>query len=364
MRPSTTLRPPRRSALLTIALAAAAAVLTASGAAASGGAPAVVHRTDDGFATVSRGGAQIYDSGRSDAQFLSLDRNVLALSQHAGDAEEVVLQDATTGRVLARVPDAFAPVLADGGRQVAFLPERMQARRDKYGNSVWLRQADGTVRKIVQFSTGDGLPGVDTGMHGENSVLSYGLDDKAQTLVVTQGNDVDLFLYDIWVVDVATGDPVRLTSGETSRWPTLSQDGAQVAYVRENAHCGGEGPGYRAGDIELVRRDGTGRRVLLEGDCARFHTDPRWLSKHELATAVLTRTGEATYDVALSVLDLRTGTTRIVARDITGFTASTTNRTLAWSTGGEPGYTMQRPGGRPVHVAEGGLPELSGDRAG
>lgn len=347
-----------------LALLAVTAVVVAPPASAGGLAPAVLHRTDDGFAAVSRGGATLYDSGRSNAQFLSLDRDVAAFSHPAGDSEEVVLQDASTGRVLARVPDAFAPVLADRGRQVAFLPERMQARRDKYGNSIWLREADGTVRKVVQFSTSDGLPGVETGMHGENSVLSYGLDEKAQTLVVTQGNDVDLFLYDIWTVDVATGEAVRLTTGETSRWPTLSQDGERVAYVRENAHCGGEGPGYRAGDVELVSRDGSGRRVLLDGDCARFHTDPRWLSRHELATALLTRTGDATYDVDLSVLDVRTGKTRIVARDIAGFTASTSGRTLAYLTRGQDGYTMVRPGRTPVRVADGYLPELSGERAG
>jgi Tol biopolymer transport system component len=355
------LRLPARVATVT-ALAVTAGLLVVPPSSAESPAPAVSFRTDDGFATASRGGAVLYRSGPNDAQFWSTDHKTLAYSRVTPDSEEIVVQDAASGRVLSRIPDGFGPVVADGGRQIAFMPDR-NGKRDPYVNSVWIRNRDGATRKVVQFSSGPGTPGLDIGMNGDNRVIAYGLDAKARTMVVTAGNDIDLFRYDSWVIDMATGKAVRVTTGESSRWATLSAEGDRVAYVRETAYCGGEGPGYRAGNIELVMRDGSGRRVLLGGNCGQYYTDPRWLSGHELALARLVRTAEGGYDVDVAVLDTRTGSTRIVARDITYFTASTTNRTLAWMQNGMPGFTMLRPGGRAVHVPEGVVPELNGERA-
>jgi hypothetical protein len=362
--------PRRANRKIFVAVGVAALVLTGSAgagaAAASGapGAPVAVARTADGFVTVDGRGAVIRRF-TMDANHISLDGSVVAVSTltGAGDKalEQVIGLDARSGRELYRVRDAFAPTLVDGGRKVAFLPDRW-GRRDKQGNSVWLRDADGSVRKIVQFSNGPGLPGIDNGMHGDGTVLSLALDRTGSRLLVTEGNDVDLFIYDVWSVEVATGKARRLTTGRKSRFPSLSADGRTAAYFTEDKLCGGEGAGYRTGTIRTVGTDGRAPKVIVRGSCDLIYTDPQWVSPTELAVARLTRTQKGDYTADLVRINVSSRRIVVLAKGINYLNASAAGHRAVYGTNGRAGFTiidtvsMHR-----VNVREGSVPRLSGD---
>jgi hypothetical protein len=137
------------------------------------GAPAVIARTDVGFVTLDRTGGVIRRF-TADANHISLGGDVVAYSTVVGSGmnvrDVVIGVDARTGRELYRIRDAYAPIVVDGGRRVAFLPDRL-AFRDRQGNSVWMREVDGSIRRLVQFRSAAGLPGHDTGMNGEDGPL-------------------------------------------------------------------------------------------------------------------------------------------------------------------------------------------------
>jgi hypothetical protein len=227
------------------------------------------------------------------------------LLARTGAADRIAVVDVSSGARRVRIPNAFGPVVLPGGR-VAFLPDRFGVR-DPQGNSVWLRSRTGAIRRLVQFSNGPGLPGITTGLDAAG-VLGLSFDAQARRLAVVQGNDVDLFHYDVWVVDVRQGGVFRATTGGRSRLATVSPSGARIAYLREEAHCGGAEPGYRAGDLVLrpTRRTGA-PRVLVDGSCAAFVTEPHWLSAAELVAVRLTRTSPGVYTNELVRVDAATG---------------------------------------------------------
>jgi hypothetical protein len=358
----------RAAARIVLALGAAGLLIPSTPAAAvttrAPGTPVAVARTGDGFITVDGRGAVIHRF-TMDANHISLDGDVVAISTMTGfgdgSLEQVIGMDARTGRELYRVPDAFAPTLVDGGRKVAFLSDRW-GRRDMQGNSVWLRDADGTVRKLVQFSNGPDLPGVDNGMQGDGTVLSLALDRTGSRLLVTEGNDVDLFIYDIWSVDVATGDAQRLTTGLKSRFPSLSADGKTAAYFRETELCGGEGAGYRTGTIRTVGTDGSRPKVILRGTCDVIYTDPHWVSPTALAVARLTRTADGGYTPDLVRINVASKRMVVLAKGINYLNASASGHRAVYGTNDRDGFTiLDTVSGRRVDVGEGFLPRLSGD---
>jgi hypothetical protein len=333
-------------------------------ATAAAGDPVAVARVGNGFVTIDGAGAVVRRFAMT-ADFISLGGNVVAVSRRTGTgaaaAEEVLGLDARTGRQLFRVPDAFAPTVLHDGRKVAFLPDRF-ARRDKQGNSVWIRHADGSVQRVVQFSNGPGMPGVDNGMHGDGTVLSLSFDATGSHLAVTEGNDAGLFIYDIWGVDVQTGKARRLTTGQKSRFPSVSPDGLRLAYAHERKSCGGPGPGYRAGDLETVRMDGTVRVAVLPGDCARYYTDPLWVSPTQLTAARLTRRADGTYAADLVLVDVPDRRTSLLASGISYADASPHQRRAAFSKPAQTGFTLlDTSTRRTLDVREGAIPRLSGN---
>jgi hypothetical protein len=352
-----------RRILVAVLMTAATGTVTATASAADED-PVAVARLQQGFATIAADGSVVRRFEIA-ADFVSLGGNVVAISRRTGTgttaAEEVVGLDARTGRQLFRVPNAFGPTVLDGGRKVAFLPDRF-ARRDRQGNSVWMRHADGRVTRVVQFSNGPGLPGVDNGMHGDGQVLSLSSDRTGSQLVVTQGNDTGLFIYDIWRTDVATGKTRRLTSGQKSRFPSTSPDGVRVAYFHERAHCGGEGAGYRAGDIETVRTDGATRVAVLRGTCARYFTDPMWVSPTHLTAARLTRRADGSYAADLVLVDVPNKRTALLAAGISYADASSARRQAAYATPARAGFTLvDIATRRTVAVPLGSAPKLAGN---
>jgi hypothetical protein len=294
--------------------------------------PAITYYTDDGVKVVALDGQELVSLEAF--QFISLDGNVFAGSRHlsgGGLGEFIRAVDITTGTELFRIPRSFAPVVLADGRKIGFMPDRF-ARRDPYFSSVWIRTPQGKERKVVQF-TGPDRTVPPTGFHGEGVPLDQAWDDLGRTLAVTFGNDVDLFIYDVWVVDVRTKEALRMTRGKVSRFPSLSPSGERLALVREVEHCGGPGPGYRAGNVRTMLTTGEEKRTLLEGSCEVFYTDPRWISEDELVAARLTQINPGDYGVDLVRVDATTGavTELVTDGDVAFFSVSASLQVVAYA---------------------------------
>jgi hypothetical protein len=268
-----------------------------------------------------------------------------------------------TGTLRFRVRSAFGPVALDGKR-VAFLPDH-SGRRDPQVNSVWLRTGSGAVRRLVQFSNGGTLPGIHTGIDAAG-ILAFAFDTAGKTMVVVEGNDVDLFRYDIWVVDVQSGSAFRATSGRRSRHATIAAGGDRIAFVREKTQCGGPPPGFRAGDLVVMEAEpGATKTVLVPGTCAVFYTEPRWVSGTALAAVRLTRTSPGVYENDVVLVDAAThAVTALTAYgDVFGLSASPALDTVAFIRGAGSAVLLDLATLTPVDIPGGFAPKLAGDRA-
>ncbi|MDQ4146072.1 MAG: hypothetical protein M3198_20460 [Actinomycetota bacterium] len=230
------------------------------------------------------------------------------------------------------IENASLPVAVKNGEKLAFLPDT-EGERDRQGNSVWMRKQGGRIHKIVQFSNGGNLPGVETGFDGGAGVLEYAFDRRGSRLVVTEGNDFDTFEYDIWLVKVRSGAARRMTTGERSRFPSLSPNGRRLAYVRENAHCGGPFPGYRSGTLKITPTRGRPRpRNLIEGTCDRYFTEPRWVGRRSLVAVRMVRASPGHYDRDLVKINVvsKTTETLVDSSDVIWFSASPARKLIAF----------------------------------
>lgn len=284
----------------------------------------------------------------------SLFANLLA----GDDGNGISGYDATTGAEVFHVRRARLPVATAGG--VFFAPDP-GGLRDPQSNSVWLRRDSGRVRKVVQFANGPGLPGYDPGMDGDNGLLSFSLDRRGRTVVVAQGNDVDLFVYDIFAVDVANGAVRRLTSGLRSRWPAVSANGSTVAYQRDRRECGA--PFIRAADLMAVPTAGGDATRLYRGRCAGWLHNPRWASPTQVVAYRTSVLGD-TYRTDLVLVDVTTAERRRLTRSgrVTFFSTDPRSGRVAFQREGRAGYTIidLATFGRTT-VATGDLPHLNGD---
>lgn len=248
--------------------------------------PAVAFsNVDVGVSVTDEDGALISSFGSLHGRY-SLDGNILAgLKKHGN----VTAHDATTKEELARIKSALSPVVLGGGNKVAFVGN---FNRDEQVNSLWIRNLKtGRTRKVIQFANGASLPGVKTGFQGENALLEASFDEAVTTAAVVEGNDLSLFIYDVWSIDVPTGKATRLTSGKRSRHASVAPDGDRIALFRQdkNALCGGPPPGYRSGEIVVVDSDGTNKEVIAHGSCSDvFYDDPRWLDDDTLVARLST----------------------------------------------------------------------------
>jgi hypothetical protein len=261
-------------------------------------------RPAGGVSVSDRNGAEIASFGGLSGRY-SLDGDVLAGLKRHGN---VVVFNAISGEEIDRIKSALSPVVLLDGSKVAFIGN---FKRDKQVNSLWLRNVGtGGTRKVVQFSNGGGLPGVKTKFHGENTFLEVSFDDAAETAAVVEGNDLDLFIYDVWLIDVTTGEATRVTEGRRSRHASVSPDGHHVALFREDKdpECGGPPPGYRSGDIVVID-DGAEKRVVVDGACdAGFFDDPRWINNVTLVARRVTRVdGQELRDSELVLIDVASG---------------------------------------------------------
>ena len=351
----------RRIARL-FSLAALVAGLTVSmGAqtAAAAGAPAVAVGTEAGTDVLDGTGALVRHFGP--ATFFSLAGNRYAASV---SGERIAAFDITSGARRFTIRNAFGPIVLPGGR-LAFLPDRF-GRRDPQVNSVWIRGAGGKVRRIVQFSNGGDLPGIKQGLPAVGIFLGLSFDAAARKLAIVEGNDVDLFFYDIWVVNVRSGAAFRATTGARSRFASLSPDGTRIAFLREEAFCGGPGPGVRAGDLALKAAvKGARRTTLLDGSCALFYTEPHWVSDGTLAAVRLTQVAPGEYESDLVLVDAATGAVTVLSGAGDVFALSTSSSLgLAAVMRGSGGVDLwDIASATSVHVGDAFAPKTAGDGA-
>ena len=345
----------RRLVWLCVALAA---LLPAAGPAVALGPPAVAVALASSTRVLDADGAGIRTFGSY--RFWSLAGTLLA-----GDtgADRIVGRDAVTGSLRFRIRNAFGPVALDGKR-VAFLPDH-SGRRDRQVNSVWLRTRSGAIRRLVQFSNGGSLPGIRTGIDSA-TILGFAFDTAGEAMVVVEGNDVDVLRYDVWVVDVLSGSAFRATTGRRSRHASIAPNGERIAFLREQTQCGGPPPGFRAGDIVVMdTQQGAPRTVLLDGTCAVFYTEPRWVSDTALAAVRLTRTAPGVYAGDLVLVDASSHAIDVLAAhgDVFGVSASPSLGSVAFSRGAGSAVVLDLATLTPVDVPGGFGPKLAGDRA-
>ena len=348
-----------KTALL-VAMLAIAALATTSPASAGDAPPEVAYATAD-FSNVRTASASTGATVHAFPayQWYSLDGDVFAGSRHTARSEKIVVSDASTGERRFSIADAFGPVVLADGRKIGFLPDRF-AHRDVWFASVWLRNAAGRERAVVRFA-GNRATVTPKDFEGEGIPLDVTWSRDGGGLAVTFGNDVDLFIYDVWVVDTRTRDATRITKGHVSRFPSLSPSGDRLAFLRETDHCGGPGPGYRTGTLRIVDLATGERSALFEGDCDTWLTDPQWISETELLAARLTLTAPGEYDVDLVRVDATTGVATLVVSDIAFFSASADEQLVAYALSGSTGGFEVRPLGSPTTTSFGGyFPVLSG----
>lgn len=325
--------------------------------------PAIAFHTDDGSSVVDLAGALVSD--QRELGFMSLAGNVFAGSPPSGGASEdhIVAYDATTGERLFRIDNAFAPVVLAEGRKVAFWPDH-HARRDPYATSVWLRNAAGNERRIMQL-TGPRATVPRDPFEGDGTPLAMAFDMEGRKLAVVYGNDVGIFEYDIWVVKVRTREATRVTRGKASHWPSLSPSGAQLAVLRESAMCADQP--RQAWKVQVMAASGDDKRTLLEGDCDLYYSDPRWVSESEVVVMRLSRTEGGDYAQDLVRVDVTSGaiTDLVTGGDVTYFTVSPSlqqvafHRAADFPDGGFSVYDLTT--GETTEHPAGYIPRLSGE---
>jgi len=264
-----------------------------------------------------------------------------------------------TGRRLFTIPSGLNPTVLDERGRVAFWGT---FARDPQVNSVWLRERDGRIRRVVQFANGPGLPGYDPGFGGDNTLLSTSFDRRGRVLAAAQGNDVDLFAYDVFTVEVASGRVSRQTSDHRSRWPAMSPNGQSVAYQREVGACGGL-DFVRAAHLVVARTDAARRRVVSAGSCGGWLHNPRWVSDSVVVAYRTVTVGPSQFRTDLALVNVRTGRQRLLTRtgDVFFFSVDPQRHLVAYQRS-ELGFSVQNVlTGRLVQVRQGRIPHLSGD---
>ncbi len=237
----------------------------------------------------------------------------IAIDTGSGANDTVAVRDARTGTPRYTITDAFRPIVLPKG-EVAFWPGRALTR-DPLLDSLWIRRADGSIRKLLQLAG------------GEDTMLSSAFDGTARRAVVASGNDADLFLYDVWLRDRKTAKTRRLTTDHKSRWPSLRSDGAVVAYSRERGLCA---DGVRASDIVLLTLSTGKRRTLTRGSCARTYPQPVWLTNGSIVSYRGRRIG-GTWTFDLVRVMTATGTRTAIPRSSGGtFSVSQRQRLIAF----------------------------------
>lgn len=268
----------------------------------------------------------------------------VAIDVGSGGNDTVAVRDARNGVARFRITDAFRPIVLPRG-EIAFWPGR-NLGRDPRLDSLWVRHANGSIGKLLQLSGGD------------NTLLSSSFDGTGRRAVVANGNDVDLFRYDIWLRDRRTRTTKRLTTDHRSRWPSLRHDGAVMAYTRERAVCA---DGVRAADIVLMTLRTGQRRTLVRGSCAVTYPQPVFLTNGFIVSYRGRRVGNA-WIFDLVRVKTTTGTRRAIPRSSGGvFSVSQRQRLVAFDRAGGGVEIVNRQLATVTVLPTASAPSLAGD---
>jgi dipeptidyl aminopeptidase/acylaminoacyl peptidase len=302
-------------------------------------------------------------SGRAGARIASLDGTVVTtvravdypfLSLNGGLAlatredpstsygNVIAIVDARTGTKLATIDDAFIGLLGPGGRSVVFTPDRDGTGggaddRDPAANSVWYRDvASGREHALVRFRGP---------VMADRAPLELAVAPTRPLVAVTEGNDADLFVFDLFVARTDVHRVRRLTTDGGSRYPSFSPDGRTIAYVWRTADA-------CRSQVRLIDADGSGRRILARGTCRMSLLKPVWVNERTIVAWWWNRSGPR----GLVRIDARTGRVRPLFRGpVWSFAVS---RTLHRVVVRLEDFTM-----RIVDPATGDVTPLSGGRA-
>jgi hypothetical protein len=318
-------RPPTRRTLLrsatiaTIVLTLVAPLLLApqvAGAETTAGEPALAYKTSANDIVVAGDEGQVIGSFTT-FKNLSLNGSVIAVERKGRRPfqRHIVGFDAVSGERLFRIPNGFLPVVAAGGTKVAFLPV---AEREESVMSVWMRTPTGSVRKIIQFQPGPGLPGVRHGMRAGGGPLEFALDKRGRTMAVAFGLET-ISVFDVWMVDVKTKQVTRMTRNNHSHSPSLSPNGSKLAVrVESTETCSDPFYGeYFMGKIRVISPATGERKTLTRFDCDLFYGDPRFIDNDSLLTTRITRDAgeEFGFDLDIVRIDVATGEITDVVTD-------------------------------------------------
>jgi dipeptidyl aminopeptidase/acylaminoacyl peptidase len=201
--------------------------------------------------------------------YFSFSGGVLAVARPTlNGGSRVVGIDGTTGSRLFTIKDGFFPLIAGQGSRVVFLPDAHAGGpndRDPTLNSVWYDDvASGHDHRLVRFTDSDRIP------------LNLAISPKGGRVAITQGNDADLFQWDIWTATTTHHLVRRLTTDGISTYPSFSPSGLRIAFAKvdHTDPC--------SGSIWIMNGDGRSAHRLVAGTCARHYLRPVWLDTHTL----------------------------------------------------------------------------------
>jgi hypothetical protein len=290
-----------------LALVTGAPLLAQAAGAGPFAEPAIGYWTDTNAVVADAAGQKIRSF--PDFEHFSLNGPVLAgelKGKRFGQAR-IVAYDIASGERLFRIPDARLPVVTAGGKRIAFSATQARAEDD----SVWMRMADGRLKKLARFSPRPGLPGIRHGMRGGALPLDYALDRRGRTMALVGGLETARS-FDVWAIDVRTKKATRLTRGNHSHMPSVSPDGSKVAVrVESTATCSHEIEGeYFMGKIRVISVETGERKTLTRFDCDLFYDAGSWIDNETLIATRITRDAdeELGFDLDLVRIDVATGT--------------------------------------------------------
>ena len=288
----------------------------------------------------------------------SLGGRLLAGTRPGAEAPRVVGYDARTGTRVFAVRDAMQPSVLDPGGRVAFWGTYP---RDPQNNSVWMREVDGSVHKVVQFSNGGGLPGYDAGFGGDGTILGTSFDRSGSVMALAEGNDLELFTYDVFTVAVSGASVRRITADHHSRVPAVSPNGLRLAWQRDVGTCGA--PYIRASRLMVSDIDGEHRKVVAHASCDGWLSGARWVSSREVVGYTTRRLGPGRYATDLVRLDVVTGNrTRLTSSGAVWFmSVDPLRRLVGYAQNGVSGFTLLDLDTHTRVRVAGQVPHLSGD---
>jgi hypothetical protein len=262
----------RRSRLTIVPMVALVfAVAAVAGTPGAGAAlpPRISYDTTTGSLRAAALNGMVTATWADRSPYQSLSGGIVAAARPGTNGgSKVIGSDAVTGTTTFTISDAFFPLIGGQGSRVVFLPDGNASGpgdRDPTLNSVWFHDvASGTDHRLIRFTDSDRIP------------LNLATSPSGRLVAVTQGNDQDLFAWDIWTARTNLHRVRRLTTDGNSLYPSFNPSGTKIAFTKKD----GQKP--CTGSIWVMATDGTHQRKVAPASCARTLLRPGWLDAKTL----------------------------------------------------------------------------------